>query len=290
MSPPYESGHSPFFPFPASRSRVDLFRGRHRIGERISGIFARWEGKGLGWVDFPTGSMLASMASQPRPGARLQFLIKQMYPDIVLQEILPKAQPGLFNLLQEFWAAQGRVESLFRQVIAENADHSLRELETVFEQALDRNPRLHAEHERMATRLSAINAELDRKGCGRFACLPWLSGRVREAGVLLSRDGSFAPDGSFFPAEAQFVCAHSRYGQMEIHFALACTKAGFRLYLEHGGFAAQFEPWLVSWVARFRSGLPCLGVKPLPDGLRTGVLARLLLPWEPGTAGLHVQV
>lgn len=290
MPPPYGSGHNPFFPFPASQSRVDLFRGRYRIGERISGIFARWEGKGLGWVDFPTGPMLASMASQPRPGVRLQFLIKQMYPDIVLQEILPNAQPGLLNLLQEFWAAQGRVESLFRQVIAEDAEHSLRELEMIFGQALDRNARLHAEHERMASHLPAINAELDRKGCGRFVCLPWLAGWVREAGVLLSQNKSFAPDGAFLPAQAQFVCVHPRYGQMEIHFAPACTTAGFRLYLEHGGFAAQLEPWLVAWVARLRPAMPCLGVKPLPDGLRTGILARLLLPWEPGAAGLHVQV
>ncbi len=294
MPPPYGPGYSPFSSFPASRSRVDLFRSRHRIGERISGIFARWEGKGLGWVDFPTGPMLASMASQPQPGARLQFLIKQMYPDIVLQEILPGAQPGVLNLLQVFWTAQGRVESLFRQVIAESTDHSLRELESIFGQALDLNPRLHAEHEQMATQLLAINAELDRKGCGCFVCLPWLAGRVREAGVLLSQNRSSASDGSFLPAEAQFVCAHPRYGQMEIHFALTCTDvhtdAGFRMYLEHGDATAQLEPWLVSWAARFKSGLPCLGVKPLPGGLRAGILARLLLPWEPGTLGLHVQV
>lgn len=290
MLAPYGPGNNPFFSSPSSRSRVDIFRGQHRIGERLLGIFTRWEGKGLGWVDFPTGPMLASMTSQPRPGDRLQFLIKQLYPDIVLQEILPGGQPGLLNLLQGFWASQSRVESLSRQVIPEDAHHSLRELETAFVQALRQNPRLNAEHAEMTMRLKAINIELAQKGCGRFVCLPWLAGHVREAGALLSQAPCAAPDDSFLPVEAQFVCVHPRHGQMEIHFWLASASTGFRLYLEHGHDRKTIEPWLTSWCTRLLPELPCLGVKPLSGMFRAGLLARLLLPWEPGTVGLHVQV
>lgn len=283
----------PFSPPAPSRQRVDAFRVRHRVGERVCGIFSHWESKGLGWVEFQGGPLLASMVSQAVPGTKLYFLVQQLYPEIVLQEILaPQGGPGVLNLLQQFWSGQSRFESHLSQLAP--AFPSLFDIQAAVlavNELLKTQPELRQEYVKLKVLERAVNAQLEQRGMGRYFCLPWLAGRVRGAALLLPAGSGEAPTDSEGPAEAQFVCTHPLLGEMEAHFVMAQKSAACTLYLERIEHEASLKPWLEDWLKQVgRERLVMLGIKPLSGGLRPGILARLLLPWEPGTTGLHIQV
>jgi hypothetical protein len=279
---------------PTARDRIEQFQGQHRIGERVIGIFLRWEGRGLGWVDFQGNPLLASMASRPEPGTRLFFLVKQLFPEIVLQEIIGSAQPGILNILQQFWAGQSLFETHLRgQAPRPDPPHlNYGAMSAWFRNILERDSALTREYAELSRLREAINTELGARGLGRYLPLPWLAHHVRSAGVLLIFPRNEpSSGGSLSPAEAQFVGTHPALGHMEIHFALIRKPVGFTLYLERFELAVSLKPWLDNWFARIsREGLVPLGMKPLSGGLRSGILARLLLPWEPGMPGLRIQV
>lgn len=283
-----------FSPFLSPRDRVDQFRSMHRLGERVAGRFSHWEGRGLGWVDFPSGPLLASMASSPKPGTRLYFLVKQLFPDIVLQEVFPQDRPGTIDLLQRFWIEQGRLETRLGQLASPAQVEFLdfRDMADAFRQALDSDPELGRELEEAFRIVQAINAELAKRSLGRYVYLPWLTGHVRCAGLLLPpSQGTTSPETSAMPPEALFVCIHPLCGNMEIHLALARTPPGFTVFLEHAEHQSSLGAWLDQWFARTgEAGLVFLGIRPLPGGLPSGALARLLLPCGPSRMGLHIQV
>jgi len=262
----------------------------HRIGERIVGVFRRWEGPGLGWVEFQGGPLLAGMASQPEPGKKLRFLVKQLYPDIVLQEIFAQDRPGVLDLLQRFWAGQNRLETRLSRMGLDTSEHfSAPRALLAFKQLMGTHPELHRELLGLSSLTRALNTELENRGLGHFFCLPWLAGHVREAGLLVptqpTKEGKAG-----MPAEAQFVCSHPLAGHMEAHFVLARDPAEVTLFLERIELEPILTPWLKKWFSRPPRRLAFSGVKALSGGWRSGILAQLLLPWEPKTAGLHVQV
>ncbi|HDQ40173.1 MAG TPA: hypothetical protein ENN39_04000 [Desulfonatronum sp.] len=279
------------FPRPAARDRVEQFQSQHSIGERITGTFLHWHSRDLGWVDFLGNPLLASMASRPEPGARLMFLVKRLFPEIVLQEIVAHAQPGILNILQRFWACQSLFETHFSQHAAAPA-WNVREMAASFRDILENEPELHREFAKLSRLQTTINMELGVRGLGRYFSLPWLAHHIRDAGVLLPPwQRLTALDSLPFPDEAQFVGTHPLLGHLEIHFALARKPAGFTFYLERFEREPSLKPWIEDWLPRLgHTRLVLLGVKPLGGGLRSGILARLLLPWEPGVSGLHVQV
>lgn len=291
----FVGGHARFASqAPSSKDRVDHFRSLYRIGERVAGIFSHWEGKGLGWVNFQCGPLLARMESHPEPGTRLQFLVQQLFPEIVLQEIFAKDKPGILSILQRFWAGQSRLETHLGQLTSLSNPKRLnvQKMAAAFRHIVENQPELGREFADLTILLRAINEELEQRGLGHFFCLPWLANHVRGAGLLLPASKSgIAASNSQTPAEVQFVCAHPVLGHMEIHFALVQKPVGFMLYLERTEMESSLKPWLEHWFLRIKlKRLAFLGTKPLAGGLRSGILARLLLPWEPGTAGLHVQV
>lgn len=290
MPPFFLPGYAhPAFRSPAARDRVDQFRAMHRIGERIVGVFYRWEGPGLGWVEFQGGPLLASMASQPEPGTKLRFLVKQLYPDIVLQEMFPQDKPGVLALLQRFWAGQNRLETRLSQLgLATSAHFSASRALLAFKQLLDTHPELHRELLELSSLTHTLNMELEHRGLGRFFCLPWLAGPVREAGLLVPTQSAKKGKAGML-AEAQFVCSHPLAGRMEAHFVLAPDPAKVTLYLERVELEPLLTAWLNKWFSRPPRYLELCGVKELSGGWRSGILARLLLPWEYKTAGLHVQ-
>lgn len=291
MPPLFLPGYAhPAFRSPSARDRVDQFRATHRIGERIVGVFRRWERPGLGWVEFQGGPLLASMASQPEPGAKLRFLIQQLYPDIVLQEIIVQDRPGVLDLLQRFWAGQNRLETSLSQLGLDTSKHfSASRALLAFKQLLGAHPELRQELVDLLALRHALNMELENLGLGRFFCLPWLAGLVREAGLLVPAH----PRGqgrTGILAEAQFVCSHPLTGHLEAHFVLARAPVEVTLFLERIELEPILTPWLEKWFSRPPRRLVLSGVKALAGGWRSGILARLLLPWESKTAGLHVQV
>ncbi|WP_028572346.1 hypothetical protein [Desulfonatronum lacustre] len=328
---------APTSPFHATPERVERFRADNRVGERISGTFLGWDAPGIGWVNFQGTKLLASMASRPEVGTRLHFLVKQLFPDIILQELSPSGLPGTFPLLQRLWTEQNRLEaslaSLWSSVTPGN-DHreqaqSQAQNETpntaqdwtrclaarlaAWRKLLNQHPEARQVLHRLNAALEPINTELAARGIGRFFALPWLSDRVRGAGLLLGgapvhpgqrASGTSAP-------QAVFTCTHPTLGQMEIHFVLPNPHLGphpdsqlgpqlgpqlvWALHLDLKALPsrtiASVSDWLQRAFSRLESGaLFFQGVRPLPPDNHSGLLPRLLLASTAGRPRLHIKV
>ena len=340
----------PTSPFQVAPERVERFRSDNRVGERISGTFLGWDGSGTGWVDFQGTRLLASMASRPEVGMRLHFLVKQLFPDIILQELSSSGLPGTFPLLQRLWTEQSRLEatlaSLWSSVAPGNdqSEHAqnqnapsaalnaaqgqaqgqaqgwARGLATrlaAWRKLLDQHPEARQDLHRLNAALEPINTELAARGIGRFFALPWLSDRVRGAGLLLGgapgRPGQ-TESGTASP-QAVFTCTHPALGQMEIHFMLSQPHLGPHMGTQVAPQMAHQMAWSLNldlaalpprtissvsdWLQRVFSdpqagpqsgALPFLGVKPLPTGNHSGLLPRLLHAPAPGRPRLHIKV
>lgn len=268
--------------------RAEQFRSRNQVGDQISGNFLGWEAPGLGWVDFEGAPLLASMASQPDKGARLHFLVKQLSPNIVLQELLPRNLPGAFVLLQQFWSAQNRLETGLaaawptgsRQV--PDVDSRL----AVFRGLLDQHQELQDAYGLLQAALQPINAELTQRGAGRFFVLPWLADRVRGASLLLAPSIAGAAPAS----QTIFACTHRVLGQMEVHFYSDLESSGWTLHLEQVSAWASVGAWLKQHFPLPGSSLPFAGLRSLPGGVHAGILSRLFLSTEPQRFRLHLRV
>lgn len=298
---------SPASSFADSSTRIERFRGRNRVGEQISGSFLGWETPGLGWVDFQGTVLLASMASQPEIGARLSFLIKQLTPDIILQELQSHNLPGISPLLQRFWTAQTRLETNLAslwppaKIGSTQIAERLRTLQNLFIQHAE----LRADYSRQQSTLEPINAELAARKLGRFFALPWLADRVQGASLLLSAGpeptaqvAANGPRGSNRPAapsRALFACTHPALGPMEITFTLTGPQPGWLLQLEQEVVQSAMMAFLSDWLhqafpqTKTRT-FPFLGIKALPIGAHAGILPRLLFSPEPGRFRLNLKV
>ncbi|PTN37049.1 hypothetical protein [Desulfonatronum sp. SC1] len=307
----------PTLPFHATPERVERFRADNRLGEMISGTFLGWDGPGIGWVDFQGTKLLASMASRPEVGKRLHFLVKQLIPDIILQELSSSGLPEAFPLLQRLWTEQSRLEtslaSLWSSVpqatdyleqaqgTAPNAAQSWAARLAAWRRLLDQRPEARQDLHRLHAAQEPINTELTARGIGRFFVLPWLVDRVRGAGLLLG--GPPCPPGQEDSGpsapQAVFFCTHPVLGQLEVHFVLPgahqAQHQGWTLHLNLEAIPsrtiASVSKWLLRAFPRPESGaLSFQGVKPLPSGDHSGLLPRLLLASIPGRPRLHIKV
>lgn len=317
----------PTSPFQATPERVQRFRSENRLGDRISGTFLGWDGPGTGWVDFQGTKLLASMASQPEVGMRLHFLVKQLVPDIILQELSSSGPPGTLPLLQRLWTEQNRLESslnsLWSSAMSTNshleqaqthgkaqgetasaaqglATHLAARLAT-WQGLLNRHPEARRDFNRLHAALEPINSELAARGIGCLFLLPWLADRVRGAGLLLGGPPgrTVRPDTGSTAPQAVFFCTHPTLGQMELHFVLPApprpTSPGWTLHLDLGAVSSRITASVSDWLQRSfprpeAGALSFQGVKPLPAGAHAGLLPRLLLASTPGRPRLHIKV
>ncbi len=315
-----QSGFS-VFSHAASPQRVERFRARHRIGEQVSGTLLAWESPGLGWVDFQGTTVLARMTSLPEIGSRQLFLIKQLTPDIVLQELTFLTAPEAYSLLQRLWAEQHRLNralssqgqppgtdfppasidrSEFTALGSKDAlADRLEDCLTRWQQSLEQHGQVRAAYQHLRSALDPINDELASRGLGRFYPLPWLAHHIRDAGLLLratsSRPGSPETNTKAPATEAVFMGTHPILGDMEIHMSLPPHQPGWTLHLApktiSSGEIASVSGWLKTAFPQPESGmLSFRGVQPLPSGEHSGLLARLLLSSAKPRPRLHIQV
>ena len=66
--------------------RKGAFRRRFQVGDRVRATLLRWERPGFAWVEVGDLELLASLSLEAKPGQMLHFLVKELYPEIVLQE------------------------------------------------------------------------------------------------------------------------------------------------------------------------------------------------------------
>lgn len=305
----------------ASPQRIERFRARHRIGEQVSGTLLAWQSPGLGWVDFQGTTVLARMNSLPEIGSRQHFLIKQLTPDIILQELSFSTAPDISSLLQRLWAEQNRLDAAlsslgqstsidFTPAIMSRSELSttgstdsladrLEDCLVRWRQALEQHGTLHAVYQHLRTVLEPINDALSSRGLGRFFPLPWLANRIQGAGLLL-RATTYRPEpmdtATGIPGtQAVFTGTHPALGYMEIQMTLPPYQAGWTLHLAPKANTpkaiASVTSWLQAAFPQPESGMLSFhGVQPLPSGEHSGVLARLLLSSAQPRPRLHIQV
>lgn len=287
--------------------RVERFRARHGVDEQVTGEFLGWEAPGLAWVDFHGTALLASMATRPEPGATLYFVVKQLRPEIVLQELVLRNVPGALSLLHHFWSAQTRVESGLAEYWPSRESPGDAPSSALGRRAeacriIREHPDLRREMDALQVVLQQLNTELAMQGLGRYYSLPWLIHLVQGAGLLVSRsphapnaphdfdvpEAQDAPGGS--EARIRFTALHARLGQLEIHLHQDTQPTAWTLHLEHPGSHPRLPAWLHQVFPASNSSLRFAGVHPLPQGSQSGNLSRLLVPQESGRFRLNLRV
>lgn len=260
------------------RERADVFRRRHRPGERVTGRVLRRDGPGEAWVDFEGVELLASIQSDPAPGSVLLFTILRLEPDILLQELHVARAAGdpLVPAADAFWTARARFESLSwdaRAAAGEKDEPEARE--RALRSALAEAPDAAEALERTERAAAEVSLLLAARGGPVLGYRPWLLPETLSGEMLTLTNPSSRL------SETRFSFTLPGQGQCELRLMSGPDAAGARLYLEHPQLAPAFEKLLVlrglatSDQAFFKAA-------PLPPSARAGVLAPLLGAGQPG--------
>ncbi len=248
------------------QERGQLFRKRHRVGDRLRGVMLRWEAEGLAWVNVEGQELLAEIATRPEPGQYLYFLVRSLVPEIVLQEILPAsvgAQAAFPDLARTFWSARTRFESSLRNRELRWPGKNAAERKTAFFSLLAQDTHLALEFAALLGPLSWLNLGLKARGAGRIYYLPWLLHEPLACELLAT--GRQLASGSV--TELALGFDHLDMGHCELQVLLQGKRAGVRLLAEHPDKCLAKIP--------DTPGLQWHGVSSLPHG-HTNVLSALL--------------
>ena len=254
-----------------SEDRVESFRRRHRLGERLPGRLLRWAGPGMAWVEVDGQELLARLDAGPEPGAELLFQVRRLVPDIVLQELGASGggEETPAQWVQRWRAAWDRIE-------AQRPDGSgLERLGSATGEngGLESWTQLFAAQER-------LNALLAGSGGVRVACAPWLCPGARRVEVLVPAGGAALDQGML---EALCDAEFDALGRVLVRLFVRVPAVRFRLVMER----PDRGPLVAERMMERLRALPgmdpeLLGVERLPAGLPRGVLGAFL-----GSAGRY---
>jgi len=293
-----DHGFSGFFSGrgPGGGDRARIFRNRHRVGERIQGRLVRWEQPGLAWVDIQGQELLAQIHSQPAPGQILAFLIVQLYPDIVLQELHggaggdTGAPTTLAGAVHAFWSARSLYESAARglQPSATVRHHAPKRRLALHETLADA-PEALARYLRLLGAAHMVNAFLVPMGAGRLCYPAWLLPRGALAAEMLVHGGR---DGKRLD-EAVLAFAMPRTGQCLIRIMVRPepgAEGSCRVAMERPGLGRAMDAALDALLAETSLACSRLETTPLAPEHRAGLLAGLLHSGTGGTPGFATHV
>ncbi|NJB67055.1 hypothetical protein GGQ74_000695 [Desulfobaculum xiamenense] len=257
------------------RNRADTFRGRHRLGERLSGRLIAYERPGLARIDFQGLELTARIESTPLPlpGQFVLFRVLRLVPEIVLQElgVSDGGNDPLFAALHAFWAARATLESrthaLRADIAAQNT--TLSERHDAWLDGVSRTTDIGDAWAAIAHALAALNALLTSRGPWRADYQPWLLPEALSSEILLDSALMRGEGG-----EAGFSFSLPDEGQCEIRIYAAPPRATCRLSMEHPAPSPRLHQAALDLVP---AGLAAsvLPPQPLPQDAHAGVLARL---------------
>jgi len=75
------------------------FRQRYRPGDIVEGKILHFEAPGLGWIRVEKLCLLARTRQNYPTGQKLYFLVKQLYPQIILKEADKDMENGRLNIV-----------------------------------------------------------------------------------------------------------------------------------------------------------------------------------------------
>ncbi len=166
--------------------RRQAFRRRHRVGERLQGTLLRWESPGLAWIRVAGHELLAWISDAPEPGQPLWFLVRELFPELVLQQLGQSEAPGpgLSECLQAWLEARRHFLPLVEGLgVPGGLSPAAREQAWV--SGLASRPEAGPALARVLECLGALNRVLESNRLGRLLYLPWLLDGAHDLELLL---------------------------------------------------------------------------------------------------------
>ncbi len=188
-----------------AEARKREFRRRHARGDRVQGIVLRWESEGLAWVRVAGQELLAAIRTTASPGDQLLFLVRNLEPEIELQELGFARSGSASALLRGFFAARSRLDAFSSRLGPLHGETSqARRREWLA--AAGRQPEALAGLARTLLALEPLNLALAARGGGRIVYAPWLAPGARgfELVVEPSEDFVEAAAGLELPGLGRF--------------------------------------------------------------------------------------
>ncbi|WP_319543794.1 hypothetical protein [uncultured Pseudodesulfovibrio sp.] len=260
--------------FGSGGSRSDLFRGKHRLGQKIHGKLIKNIADNMAWVDFNGDRLLAQLATPHPEGSLLLFIIKQLRPQIVLKEITTGYSEGAntLTLASAFDTARALFENRFTIKLRSNAP--IRPLLTItdFMFFLAADAELFSCYMDAANCARSISDVLKKSKRGRVVYQPWLAPECRRQVTLVRNVGEQAG-----MTESIVEFDHNKMGMVRIELLHKDTTVAYKLKMQRPKHGSALLKYLSTKDYSATSlKLQSLGVTKLPQSGHGGIIAELL--------------
>lgn len=222
------------------RQRADIFRSRHRIGERLRGRILRHEPGGLTLVEVDGQELLAQLEAQAEPGDTLYFIVRALHPEIHLQALQGNGtayDPP--SLLQSFRTAREQFEmhcSTFLEsqplLLPPSTDPP-----PAFEAMLASDPESHALLAQVQTLLEQLQTTLASPRGRTVGYWPWMFPGLRHMETLIKASPSQETGSPLLEFAASG--STSRYGALELRIVSRSPLHSVRVYVERPKHAEE---------------------------------------------------
>ncbi len=267
------------------RQRADLFRARHRIGERLRGRILRHEPGGLTVVEVDGQELLARLEVPAEPGDTLLFVVRALLPEIHLQALHGQAAsadpPGL---LQQFRTARQAFESRAARHLAA-LPLSLPPSPAPgpdFQALLALDDVLGALHAEAQARLQSLDEALARPLGRRALYVPWAAPGLAQCEAMLTASG----DGFELAASGRL----ERYGAFELRLLGRGGEHRLRLWLERPERAEELAVLTREALAKSGRAGPEFSMGRITAPIPGGVFTELLGESARESGGLNARV
>ncbi|MDK2957429.1 MAG: hypothetical protein PWQ57_2927 [Desulfovibrionales bacterium] len=252
------------------RSRTDAFRRSHREGQKVRGVFRRWEAPELGWVEIDGHWLLARLGGEIAPGQGILFEIVELSPDIVLRQTgQPRGESGLAgDACQELAMVRVQLEASEAWANAETAPD-----QASFLRALSQDQ----EASKLLARILGLQETVNQALAGRasFGYVPWLLPGARRVEMLVLGGASGSEPSEGGDPDVLLGLELPHLGAARIHFTTTGAGEAFRVLLERFELRDAFLQFLETQT-ELLNGAVCMGVHPLPADAAPGVLGELM--------------
>lgn len=210
-----------------TRQRADLFRARHRIGERLKGRILRHEANGLTVVEVDGQELLARLEVPADPGDTLLFVVRALLPEIHLQALQGQAAsadpPGV---LQQFRTARHAFETRASRHLSALPLSLIPSAEpsAAFQAMLTLDAELSVLHAEAQAKLARLDEALARRMDRTALYVPWAAPGLSQCEAMLKSSG----EGFDLAASGHM----ERYGSIELRLLSRGGEHRLRLFVE----------------------------------------------------------
>lgn len=258
-------------------NRSDSFKKGRKPGQKVRGKLLKWVSDDMAWVEIEGHKLLAQLKSKPPVGAQLTFLIKQLYPEIMLKEIFGASAGGTntLSLASDFESARTLFENALRPLSqsVEREPHTQRL--TTFIELISSNNKLLTTFLDTTACVQTINRHINTAKVGTLYYQPWLLPAGRRHITLLRLNSAQKNASSLTESIVEFELG--KLGMVRTEFLYKSPVTGYRLKLQYMDKADELKRYLNTRKHPDLIGeMECLGITKLPQSGHGGILAQTI--------------